>query len=487
LISIRHDPTAVYPESEDSFSPSERYPEYPFERLAVKPNRPYAMVRSLLQDAGLDRAHVGGAGWNPLRDLIPEGASVFVLCNFVYHRRLQDSTQALAAKCIHGSVLRAVIDYALLATGRKGRVTFGNAPLQSCSWNDVLSDTGAARVLDFYRDAGAPVSARDLRLYVIERDALGRVVKQVRRDQGAAGAVPDAAEIDLGDDSLLAELRGSNGGPRFRVSDYDPRRIEAFHANGSHRYVIHRAILDADVVISLSKLKTHEKVGITCGLKGFVGMVAHKDCLAHHRFGGVSLGGDEYPKDWSVLNAYSRFHDWVNIRNGDRSLQGAYDIADKTIRRVLRRLRIPTAGAWPGNDTCWRMALDLARIARYADRSGRMTLEPQRRHLTFIDGIIAGEGNGPLAPRPLSAGTLLFGDNVPQGDRVACRLMGFDPDALPLIVRAFSPSSVPLSPPGNDMSVLLNGVAVEERSLRPIAGRPFLTPIGWRGYFEAHT
>ena len=67
--------------------------------------------------------------------------------------------------------------------------------------------------------------------------------------------------------------------------------------------MIHRDVLEADVVIHLSKLKTHEKVGITCGLKGFVGSVGHKDCLAHHRFGPPGRGGDEYPDSQAFLRA----------------------------------------------------------------------------------------------------------------------------------------------------------------------------------------
>src|SRR5262249_37749383 len=158
-------------------------------------------------------------------------------------------------------------------------------------------------VTDFYRaHAPARVQARDLRLYVTKRDELGRVTGVDRREEGAA------VEIDLGSESLLTEQTQSS--PRYRVSDYDPRRTEAFHHDGHHRYVLHRSVLAADVVLSLSKLKTHEKVGITCGLKGFVGAVAHKDCLAHHRFGSPRDGGDEYPDHLRLLRVESTVHDW---------------------------------------------------------------------------------------------------------------------------------------------------------------------------------
>ena len=46
------------------------------------------------------------------------------------------------AKCTHGSVLRAILDYVLLAL-EEGTVRFGNAPVQSCNWERVLEETGA--------------------------------------------------------------------------------------------------------------------------------------------------------------------------------------------------------------------------------------------------------------------------------------------------------------------------------------------------------
>ena len=66
------------------------------------------------------------------------------------------------------------------------------------------------------------------------------------------------------------------------------------HAPGRHRYVIAREIIEADVVFSLPKLKTHERAGLTGALKNFVGINGHKDCLPHHRKGGSLAGGDCY-------------------------------------------------------------------------------------------------------------------------------------------------------------------------------------------------
>jgi hypothetical protein len=377
-------------------------------------------------------------------------------------------------------VLRALCDYVLIAVGGAGRVQFGNSPLQSCVWPQVLADTGAAAVRDFYARQNAQVSAVDLRFFVAQRSFLGRVTSVDERE------IPsDAIEISLGKESLLSDLEGSAGRPaRFRISDYQPKRIEAFHSGNLHRYVIHRAVLASDVVISLSKLKTHEKVGITCGLKGFVGMVGHKDCLAHHRFGSPAIGGDEYPGHLRALHGMSAFQDWVNGREAGAFLQAPAQIASRTMHRVLRRLGANMAGAWSGNDTAWRMTLDLARIAHYASVDGSMRPDVQRRHLSLIDGIVGGEGDGPLAPTPVDSGVLVFSDEVVAGDRVAARLMGFDPREIPQIREAARPMPHPLPARGGASTVVLNGAAREETALTPVLGRPFRPPSGWRAHFS---
>lgn len=179
--SIITDPSLKYPSPDDLFSPQTRYPEYAFDHVSLQPNDVYDAVRRVFAQAGLDRARLGTPEWNPLRELIRPGSRVFVLCNFVYQRRPLESERDFAGKCTHGSVLRAVVDYVLLAVGTEGLVRFGNAPLQSCHWKSVLADTGADRVLEFYQMQGLPVEACDLRLLVAERSWTGSIGDVERR------------------------------------------------------------------------------------------------------------------------------------------------------------------------------------------------------------------------------------------------------------------------------------------------------------------
>jgi uncharacterized protein (DUF362 family) len=478
MISIIHEDMLSYPDSGDCFSPSVRYPEYRYRHISTAPNRVYEAVRNIFIQAGLDKAHLGAPDWNPLGSYIKPGQKVFLLCNFVQHRRPSETAVSFLCKCTHGSVLRAVTDYVLLAVGKNGTVSFGNAPLQGTDWEAVLQETGALEVRDFYREQGLTVSAMDLRLTVKDWERGESPATHLER-----AAERNAVDIDLGQESLLRAL-GQGGPPHFRVSGYNPERTEEFHAGNSHRYVVHRAILDADVVFNVPKLKTHEKVGITCVIKGFVGTVGYKGCLAHHRFGGPERGGDEYPHASGVRGALSQFHDYVHSRARGTLVQRGLVALDVNLRRVLGRVRCIQAGAWHGNDTCWRMAVDLARIVNYADKNGVMKDKRQRTHLCLVDGVIAGEGNGPLSPSAVHAGTLIFGDDIVSVDGAACRTMGFDPQCIPMVREALASRFAHPLHVENESSgrVVFNNTEIHNEAVPMALDRAFKSSRGWCGY-----
>ena len=397
LASVIRNPEISYPSRKYNFSPSESYPEYPFDDISFEQNNVYKSVRNCFIQAGLDGENIGKTNWNPLKDYVNKRDSVFVLCNFVYHRRQHETRDQFFAKCTHASILRAIIDYIIIAAGRDGIIAFGNAPLQSCNWEKVLADTGALTLLDFYKKVNINVEARDLRLFIAERSIAGNThsIERKHEDEGVM--------VSLGEKSFLNHLYPSKQSLRFRVSDYNPDRIEKFHDLDRHDYVINRIILESDVIFSVPKLKTHEKVGITVGLKGFVGCVGHKDCLAHHRFGPPSMKGDEYPNNGKLQVLMSQFHDYVYRRNYPRLLQNTFEILDRASRHIARRyFNKIQGGAWYGNDTAWRMTLDLARIVSFADRNGKLKNFKQRRHIMLIDGVTSGEGgldHNPAHPR----------------------------------------------------------------------------------------
>ncbi len=82
--------------------------------------------------------------------------------------------------------------------------------------------------------------------------------------------------------------------------------------------------------------------------------------------------------------------------------------------------KVKHRGAWPGNDTIWRMVVDLYKAM----------LKKERRYLSVIYGIIAGEGQGPFCPTSKTANIILVGDDLLATDIAAVRYMGFDPQRI---------------------------------------------------------
>ena len=80
------------------------------------------------------------------------------------------------------------------------------------------------------------------------------------------------------------------------------------------------------------------------------------------------------------------------------------------MHRIARRAGRPVfgdtetvvrSGNWWGNDTVWRMCLDLNKIVLYGSPDGSFrpaTREHRKRHYVLIDGILAGQGRGPMNP-----------------------------------------------------------------------------------------
>ena len=122
----------------------------------------------------------------------------------------------------------------------------------------------------------------------------------------------------------------------------------------------------------------------------------------------------------------------------------AYRLAKTFLYFLLRKANpiIVDAGDWYGNDTLWRGILDINRILLYSDKNGILRSEQQRRYFSVIDGIVAGEGEGPLNAMPKQCGVILAGFNPVLLDYVCTSLMGFDPNMFPVIKNALKDSAL---------------------------------------------
>ncbi len=126
-------------------------------------------------------------------------------------------------------------------------------------------------------------------------------------------------------------------------------------------------------------------------------------------------------------------------------------------------------GGWEGNDTLWRTILDLNLALFYGRRDGSLASEPQRRYFTIVDGIVGGEGEGPLGATPVHAGLLVGGFDPVLVDYEAASCMGFSPDRIPQIKRALDAALLPTTAVG-EMARTTDG---------PRPDRPFRPPRSW--------
>ncbi len=405
-------------------------------------------------------------------NVIPTGARVLVKPNLVLHEN--HGPWSFDAVITHPSLVRTVVSELLLTD--LSEVHAGDAPIQSCNFEHLLYRTG----LDSWAKGLAEKEARftgicDFRRTTANFERGIRVATEDKID------LSHFALFDLGSDSLLEPVTTTE--PRFRVTCYDPKFLASTHSPGHHQYLISRDVLEADIVINLPKLKMHKKAGITNALKNLVGINGNKEYLPHHRIGGSNDSGDCYPGKSRLKEAIEKLYDFQNASpDGFRAKMVA-----PLLRPLVKLLSIAgdetgIEGSWSGNDTVWRMSLDLNRILMYGRRDGTMSDEPQRRVLHISDGIMAGQGNGPLAPEPFNLKILLAGSNPAALDFAGAYFLGLDPMRTPIVTGAFGRFRWPLAQfLPEQVGVKINDATRTIADAADVLGLPSPRqfPVGW--------
>lgn len=423
------------------YSPSQPYPEYPFADRSAEPNLVYAGVRELFLRLGYDREHAGLPSWNPLGWLIEPGMTVVLKPNWVLSRHKEGKD--LYAIITHPSVLRAVADYCWIALRGQGRILVADAPQYDCNFAELMATTRLPEVAAFYRSAGGPaVELLDLRRYWSRWKHFPSLLEPLPGDP--AGSVT----VDLGRRSALF---GKPRPEKLYGAVYHRQETISHHQGDRHEYELSRSVLAADVVISVPKLKVHKKVGVTLNAKGLVGIATNKNYLVHYTITPPSQGGDQYPDGLltPVEHLLITIERWMYdhlLAPRKRPLEylhrSIYALHNRTTRRLGLKVqewkRQLDAGNWHGNDSAWRMTLDLLRAFHFADSQGALHETPQRRTFSVVDGVIGGDGCGPLTPDPVPAAVLVAGSNLLAVDVVATRLMGFDPMRVRVLTAALA-------------------------------------------------
>jgi uncharacterized protein (DUF362 family) len=471
-----------YPQ-EAPFNPDEAFPEYPGETSQAR-NVVYSAVRETFRLSGLDTGRFGSPGWNPLGELLSPGETVLVKPNLVKESHPRDPA-GWQYVLTHGSVIRAVTDYIWLAIGPTGSVYLADAPQTDSSWDGIVSVLGLDSIRDHYLRRGLSFHLVDLRQEEWRAEA-GVIVERRK----LAGDPNGAVAFDLGSASEFAD---HGGGGRYYGADYDESTVNHHHTGGRHEYLIAGSAVKADAVFSIPKLKTHKKAGVTVSLKNLVGINADKNWLPHHTEGDPRRGGDEHPapgplhrlerRGAALLRRVALSFPFV----GPRIMQRARRIGTKVFGDTETVVR---SGNWWGNDTIWRMCLDLNKVLLYGNPDGSLrepAVRNRKRHFVLVDGIVAGEGRGPMNPDPVHAGLLIFGTDAPSVDATCARLIGLDPEKIPIVRQAFQVREYPLTSHLLDSVRVTSNVPEWSRRLLEIDSSStfhFRPHFGWVGRIE---
>lgn len=338
-------------------------------------------------------------------------------------------------------LIRAVASHVCRELRGSGKVTICDAPQTDSSFRKIDQRLGLyAMAEELSRQFRIPVEVMDLRNEEWTNEG-GVITNRTK----LAGDPNGTIRFNLGDKSLFYKHPGEG---HYYGADYDYNVTNNHHRGPVHEYLICATPILADVFICLPKLKTHKKTGVTLSLKNLVGINADKNWLPHHTFGPPGKGGDEFPdislKRWiETHGARAVKRRLISIPRIGPSLARffrqrggvVFGTGDNTIR----------SGNWYGNDTTWRMALDLNRCLMYGNPDGTLRNDRPKSYYTVVDGETGMEGNGPMQGTPRKCGIYLAGTDPVAVDAVAATMMGFDWKKIPIIREAFGLTRLPLS------------------------------------------
>jgi len=474
IISIEYDPDSKYPELAP-FSPSEKYPEYPFSDVSASRNPVYDQLRKLMLSLSLDSQNRGKENWNPLGEIIVPGNKVVIKPNWV--RETNPISEGIDGLVTHPALIRAIVDYAIIALKNDGEIIIGDAPIQSADFDILKNRLKIQEIADFYQTkTSVRISVEDFRQEIRRYGKGGEVIfNKIFSDK-------EFVKVDLGDKSSLASV--IRNFKKFRVTNYDPKKMSEFHGPGKNVYLIYKSVLDADVVIQVPKLKTHRKAGLTCCLKNTVGINCSKDALVHHTKGSKWQGGDAY-SEFNLLK-------WLNEEMYDLRESSKNTFFQKLLTKfiglnetVIKRLfdNMVFEGSWYGNDTLWRMILDINMILFFSDKNGRINESRQRKVMYFVDCIVGGENNGPLKPSDKQAGLLIAGWNPVLIDIAAAKMMGFDYRRIPVLLNALRSKLLDFNEDKmGESNLVVNGKSHGLSDLD--LNLNFEPAIGWKNHIE---
>lgn len=397
----------------------------------------------------------------------------------------RDNPQEWESVITHPAVITSVLNHVLTSLNGTGRAIITDGPQTDSSWEEIMARMTPELWRTMGKKSGVEVELMDLRdhEWVCRR---GFVAKRKERSGDPKGTTV----VDLADKSEFTNHRPSDMG--YYGADYNHKETNSVHNDRHNKYKVSKTVIEADLFINLPKLKTHKKTGITCSLKNLVGINTYKNWLPHYTLGVPERGGDQFAQ--SGIENRSEVFLMSKIKNLLYQSPGIGRVFPPLIglgSRIFGRTdEVVRSGNWFGNNTIWRTVLDLNKILFYANADGSMrnfSRTNAKRYLSIVDGIVGGEGDGPLAPDRIESGVLIGGFNPVAVDCVCAKIMGFDYTKIPIVYKAFEIRHFPLADFAYEsIEVISNnhrfhGPLVQLGKKDMLAFKPH---FGWKGHIE---
>ena len=384
----------------------------------------------------------------------------------------------------HPAVITAVLRKVLELMPSGGRVSIIDGPEFSSSFDKILSYYPLVRWKEKALDKNIEIEIIDLREEIWEDN--GNVVTKRSKNKGDfRGSTQTNLEGELSE--FFGHTKSRKG---YYGADSNIAETNKAHNGINNLYRVSRTVIECDVFINLPKLKTHKKSGITCCLKNLVGINTYRNFLPHCSLGLREEGGDQFYLSGTKQKIEGKLMPLIHqyIRTSPFLSKGFSPVMKLGKRIFGNNKKTIRGGAWYGNDTIWRMILDINKVLFYANSDG--TLKPEtdfsrKKYIAIVDAILCGEGNGPKIPDPKRLNYIIQGTNPAIVDAICSELMGFDYRKIPVIKNAFRISRYPIvSVTEEDIYVDFGDESFRIQEIPVIRKSLFVASNGWINHIE---
>ncbi len=384
----------------------------------------------------------------------------------------------------HPSIISAVLRKVLEVLPAGGRVSIMDGPEFSSSFEKLMTYYPLNQWIQ-------QASLKNIKIEIIDlRDEIwfdnGNVVTKRFKNQGDQRG---STEVNLL--GMLSEFNSHYKSKKgYFGADSNIAETNKAHDGFNNLYRVSRTAIECDVFINIPKLKTHKKAGITSCLKNLVGINTYRNYLPHYSLGTKEDRGDQFclsgTKQIIESNLMPLIHQYIRtntlLSRGFSPFMRLGKSVFGTNKQTIR------SGSWYGNDTIWRMILDINKVLLYANVDGTIRpdkLENRKKYIGIVDGILCGEGNGPKIPDPKELNYLVQGNNPATIDAVCSELMEFDSNKIPVIRNAFLVDNLKITNTVyNDIFVIFDKGEFNINDIPIIKKKKFVAANGWINSIE---